>query len=133
MSSNLNKIFEYIINIRLNLYLTRNKLLCNNQFGFRKNSNTIVPLGELANNLQIAIDQKQYGCCIFLDIAKAFDVIKHDILILKLKCIGLPSNITDLITNYLTNRSQYILHEGIKSHLCKIKTGVPQGSILGPT
>src|SRR6266404_2753569 len=106
MSSNLNKIFEYIINIRLNLYLTRNKLLCNNQFGFRKNSNTIVPLGELANHLQTAIDQKQYGCCVFLDIAKAFDVIKHNILTLKLKGIGLPFNIINLINNYLTDRSQ---------------------------
>ena len=128
-----NKIFEYIINARLNIFLARNDLLCANQFGFRKNSNTIVPLSELSNHMQTAIDDKKLGCCVFLDIAKAFDVVKHDILILKLECMGIPNSITKLLTCYLTNRSQYILHDGLKSNICKTNTGVPQGSILGPT
>ena len=37
-----------------------------------------------------------------------------------------------LITNYLTNRNQYVKFESCISNLVPILTGVPQGSILGP-
>ena len=103
-----NKIFETIINTRLNKYLTINSILCNNQFGFRKNSNTLIPLGELVNYLYTAVDNGKFGCCLFLDIAKAFDVLKHDILILKMEKIGIPKKITNLFKSYLSNRFQYI-------------------------
>ena len=37
-----------------------------------------------------------------------------------------------LFRNYLTKRRQYTELSGLKSNLSQIKTGVPQGSILGP-
>ena len=38
----------------------------------------------------------------------------------------------DILENYLTNRSQKIIANGILSDELCIKCGVPQGSILGP-
>jgi len=80
-----------------------------------------------------ALDDGFYGGCIFLDIAKAFDVLNHDILLSKMEKIGLPANIVGLFGSYLSDRSQYIDVGGVISSHCQTKTGVPQGSILGPT
>ena len=50
----------------------------------------------------------------------------------KLRYYGLSEILLKLITNYLTNRNQYVKFESCISNLVPISTGVPQGSILGP-
>ena len=69
---------------------------------------------------------------IFLDFSKAFDTLDHEILLYKLKHYGIKDKALFLFRNYLTNRRQYTDLGGLKSNLLQIKTGVPQGSILGP-
>jgi len=111
-----NKIFETILNYRLTIFLNANNILTNCQFGFRKNSNTLLPLSELVNFMQNGIDNGYVDCAVFLDIAKAFDTLNHNILLNKLKNIGLPDNIVVLFHSYLSNRSQYIKDNNICSH-----------------
>ena len=50
----------------------------------------------------------------------------------KLRYYGLSKIPLKLITNYLTNRKQYVKFESCISNIVPILTGVPQGSILGP-
>ena len=69
---------------------------------------------------------------IFLDLSKAFDTIDHNILLQKLEHYGIEGMPLQLLKNYLTNRKQYVKLYDIKSNLLKIKTRIPQGSILGP-
>ena len=64
--------------------------------------------------------------------SKAFDILDHTILIAKLKYYGITGIPLDLFMSYLSNRIQYVDFKGIKSNTLDIKTGVPQGSILGP-
>ena len=56
----------------------------------------------------------------------------HTILLRKLKKYGIRGLPLSLIKNYLTNRKQYTLVSGTKSHSKKVLCGVPQGSTLGP-
>ena len=37
-----------------------------------------------------------------------------------------------VLTQFLSNRSQYVLVDGCRSKLVKVVSGVPQGSVLGP-
>ena len=67
----------------------------------------------------------------FCDVSKAFDVISHDIMLKKLEHLGFNGVILDWITNYLTDRLQYVEIDNIKPNVCQIQCGVPQGSILG--
>ena len=69
---------------------------------------------------------------LFLDLSKAFDTLTFDILLKKLKHYLVHGKSLALIKNYLTNRSQYVQFENQESCTMEIKTGILQGSILGP-
>ena len=64
--------------------------------------------------------------------SKAFDTLNHDILLDKLAFYGISGINKDLFKCYLSNRKQYVQFNGKDSHMFHIRTGVPQGSILGP-
>ena len=68
---------------------------------------------------------------IYSDLSKAFDTLEHTILLEKLRHYGIRDTEHQLINNYLSNRYQLTEVNGYKSKPLKIKTGVPQGSVLG--
>ena len=68
----------------------------------------------------------------FLDFAKAFDTVNHEILLQKLKYYDIRDKALLWFTSYLTNRTQYSEIGDTLSEIGYIKCGVPQGSVLGP-
>lgn len=77
-------------------------------------------------------ENKLITSAIFLDIAKAFDSVNHQILLKKLECYGIRGLPHSLMQSYLSDRYQYTLVDGQRSSLLPISCGVPQGSVLGP-
>ena len=69
---------------------------------------------------------------IFLDLRKEFDLVDHDILLEKLSMYHFSDNALALMKSYLSNRRQCIKIGSRQLSFQYIKTGVPQGSILGP-
>ena len=78
------------------------------------------------------LDQGLSSCAIFLDLAKAFDSVCHNILLQKLSIYGVRETSLKLFESYLNERKQFVEVNGVSSSLEIIKYGVPQGSILGP-
>ncbi len=64
--------------------------------------------------------------------SKAFDTIDHEILLLKLEKYGFSKSALELMKNYLSNRQSNVNFYGKFSTRETLRTGVPQGSILGP-
>lgn len=114
-------------------FLESNNILHHNQGGFRKNKSTIDTASTLVNFLATAKNNKQYSIATFLDFSKAFDSVNHKLLLNKLKKIGIKGNLLRWITCYLTNRTQIVRNSKFCSKSCNVTSGVPQGSVLGPS
>ena len=126
------KIFEKIACIRLSIFLENNKLLSDNQFGFRSNHSTVHPMLKFMNHVSNALNKKKHCIAIFCDLRKAFDTVDHEILFKKLERLGICGSTLKWFKSYLSERKQFVSIDGVLSDLLEILIGVPQGSILGP-
>ena len=126
------KIFERLIYNRLTMFITENKILSELQFGFQKNKSTEQAVTSIVSALEQAKIEKKSSYCVFLDFAKAFDTVNHEILLSKLDHHGISGSSHSLFQTYLSNRVQQTEINGVLSEKGIIKHGVPQGSVLGP-
>jgi len=83
------------------------------------------------NDWTLNIENKQYLNVIYIDFAKAIDSIVHRILILKLMSYGVVGCLLSWISNFLTDRFQYVCIDGFYSSTVRVIRGVTQGSVLG--
>jgi len=77
----------------------------------------------------------QDGCqtfVIYVDFSKAFEVVQHDKLLLKLRAVGIDGDLLVWIKNWLSCRTFQTRVNDLLSAVCNLLTGVIQGSVLGP-
>ena len=67
-----------------------------------------------------------------MDLSKAFDVMSHEILKIKLEHYGFRGSFLDFLMSFLKDRKYFVSVNGYISDLKKSNIGVPQGSTLGP-
>lgn len=127
----ISKLFEIIIQKRIQVYIKRFNVIPNHQFGFRKSHATIDQIHRITNEIEKAFERKEVCSTVFLDVAQAFDKVWHEGLIFKLNTF-LPNSYVKLLSSYLSDRTFRVRNENEYSSLKDIKAGVPQGSILGP-
>ena len=86
----------------------------------------------MVDQLLLNLDNDKITGLVFIDYKKAFDLIDRQLLLSKLRALGVNETFLPLFRDYLSGRSQYVTIDGCYSTKRSVKLGVPQGSILGP-
>ena len=102
------------------------------QYGFLPKRSTVWQLLSITNDWAQAIDHGKRVHACFLDVAKAFDRVDHNILEVKLSSIGVRGSCLQWFSSYLRGRKIRTKIDGTLSEAKSISSGVPQGSVLGP-
>ena len=106
--STISKVIENIFFTQLSLYFNENKLIFDNQYGFRPKHSTEYAALELVDRIITQMDKNEVPINIFLDLSKAFDTIDHTILLAKLRYYGIHDTALLLLKSYLKNRKNML-------------------------
>ncbi len=130
------KVFEKLMFSHIYEFLRKNKIISPHQSGFTPGDSALCQISHIIDRMTKAMDQGQEVTAIFLDLAKAFDVVWRKGLLFKLNRVGIRNSkdckLLDWFSSYLSNRSQRVVLNGVSSDTMLNNSGVPQGSVLGP-
>ena len=127
------KLFTKIIDMRLNRYLEFLDIYADEQNGFRRARSCEDHIFVLSSLLEY---RKRIGLdtfCLFIDLRKAFDLIDHSILLLRLLQYNIDGRLFRLLHNVYKDSNGKIRLNGLLSELFSIFFGVKQGDNVSPT
>lgn len=130
IQSSIPKLFEKLIIPTVNESFKN--IIVDNQHGFFCNRSTTTNLFAYINHILTSMDQNLEVHSIYTDFQKAFDLVDHQVLIVKLRSYGVRGSLLSWFKSYLTGRIQQVKINNSVSHSFSVPSGVPQGSHLGP-
>ena len=131
VSSSLGKSLERFVKSSLLEHLGRS--FDKSQFGFRRGSSCTVALISTIHQWLLSLEKSKDIHALFLDFSAAFDSIPHSVILQKMQNLAVPDWLLAFTKAFLTNRTQFVQTDDIKSTSKYVQSGVPQGSILSPT
>ena len=128
----LSRVCERVAHLQFIDFLHFNDVIHHLQSGNRKLHSTEAALLRFTDKLLNNMDQKKISVIVLFDMSKAFDSIRHDLIIRKLRKAGVSESACAWFESYLSQRQQVVKFQNTASDPLPLTVGVPQGSIMGP-
>ncbi|CAL4067024.1 unnamed protein product [Meganyctiphanes norvegica] len=132
LTSQVCKMLETVVRDNILNHLKENDLLSDKQHGFREGRSCLSNLLTTLEDWTSILDDGDCVDVAYLDFKKAFDLVSHKHLLLKLQKYGINGQVGNWIKAFLENRKQRVVIRGQVSDELDVLSGVPQGSVLGP-
>ena len=126
------KIFERVVRKQVITFMTKRDKFNPSQHGFREGRSCLSALLMVYDNIMTTLNSSVSIDMIYLDFAKAFDKVDHNILLHKVKALGIQGKLGTWIHSFLSNRTHHVRLPGGRSTCSEVLSGVPQGTVLGP-
>ena len=126
------KLLEHIIYRSIMIHLNSFDILVDAQHGFRPGRSCETQRINTVEHLARSVNDRNQTDLLILDFSKAFDKVAHKRLLLKLEYYGIRGSVLAWIKAWLIGRTQQVAVEGEFSEKSFLKSGVPQGTVLGP-
>lgn len=124
------KLFELLI--CRTMYEDLRCLISEDQHGFMQGRSTVSNLIEYVSFILKAMEEGSQVDSVYTDFSKAFDKVRHCLLLLKFAASPIEPARCDLLRSYLSGRIQRVRIGSCVSTEIRVTSGVPQGSHLGP-
>ena len=130
ITSHVMKVFERVIKKVIMKHLIENQKLNDGQHGFVRGRSTQSQLLAHYSDIYETLMEGKRIDTIFLDFAKAFDKVDHEILLEKVRNHGISGKLGKWIKEFLKNRKFKVVANGCMSEEENVLSGVPQGTVL---
>ena len=126
------KLFTKLLNSRIESFLDLNRILLDNQAGFRKNRSTTDQVFVIQSLVDIFLKRGKKLYIAWVDYAKAFDKVWRQGLFYKMLKQGLSAKIVNIVKSIYANIKSKVMVNGVLSNAFASYSGVRQGESLSP-
>lgn len=126
------KVLELAVKKQFQKYCEENDILVPNQSGFREQHSCETVILKICDVFNRELDRGNMVLAVFLDFKRAFETIDRNMLLQKLRNIGIKDVALKWFESYLHNRRQRVKYNNRVSESLSVQHGVPQGTVLGP-
>ena len=134
----ISKLVEHVMAAQLVTHIERHGMMEAHQSAYCSSHSMETALLKVKTDVIQALENQEVECLILLDLSAAFDTIDHDILLSRLKSRFMVTGvILKWLGSYLKDGTQVVeigvpLSGGSRSEFVSLRSGIPQGSVLGP-